>query len=181
MSHKNTVPRELVVAVFNSLQDAQAAFDRLSGADFPDDQLSLVTSENEPALADAQATAAALKHGDKSENRAAKGTGIGALVGALAAAPIVAITAGTGAVLLAGPIAMGLTGAVVGGLTGAMQGWGIQEDHVEHYSQLVEDGSVLILAHGDPQETARAATILRETSSQATTIHAKTSADEVDE
>lgn len=172
--------QETVVAVYQSLADAKAGIQALEEAKFPHDQVSIVTAKRPEELpVDQQGRT--LHYGDQSENQAAKGAGVGGLLGVLLAAPIVVATGGVGAILLAGPIAVGLTGAVVGGLVGAMKGWGIHSDHIKRYEERVAEGSVLVIANGDPEQVAEADKILGATEPDEIKLHAEDSGDNVDE
>lgn len=169
---------DCVVAVYDSASQATAAVKSLEQAHYPHDQISLVTRRGPNGGAPVEAESVQL--GDRAENQAAKGAGLGGVIGALLAVPIVVATGGAGAILLAGPVAMGLTGGVVGGLIGAMKGWGIHEDRLREYEALVREGAALVIASGDPEQLARADKLLQETDVREVTLHAKDSGDEVD-
>jgi hypothetical protein len=119
---------------------------------------------------------AAVKSGDESEKSAAAGAATGGLMGALLATPLLLIP-GVGPVLLAGPISAGLTGAIVGGFLGSMAGWGVHEDQIGRYQEMVNEGKYLIVASGDPQEVAAATEALQATNPDHLHVHAQTSAD----
>lgn len=168
--------QECVVAVYPSLERAKHAVQTLESAGFSHDHVSLVTRSPADRVPDDEA----LQYGDQAERSAAKGAGVGGLIGALLGAPVMTI-GGIGAVVIAGPIAMGLTGAIVGGLVGAMSGWGVHSDHVKEYEQRIADGSVLVMASGGPREVAEAEKILQEqTEPDELHLHAETSADSVE-
>jgi hypothetical protein len=166
---------QCVVALYESFDEAKAAIRALEEADYPRGQVSFVTHsvKNEVPKEDA------LQYGDKTERNAAKGAGVGGLLGLLLGSPLLAVS-GVGAVLIAGPIATGLAGAIVGGFLGAMSGWGVHVDHVRRYEKEVAAGSLLVVAQGDPQQVAQAERILQQTDAQEVHLHAETSADSVD-
>jgi hypothetical protein len=88
-------------------------------------------------------------------NKALEGTGVGAMVGGTLGAIIGGVAAigsnlvipGVGLVI-AGPIVAALAGAgagsLAGGLTGALIGWGIPEDHVDHYAEGIRQGGTVL-------------------------------------
>lgn len=165
---------ESVIAVYDKFADAAQAVRLLDISGFPHDQVSLVTS-----AADDHLPNPTIQAGDESENQAAAGAAVGGLLGMLVAAPLLAIP-GIGPLLLAGPLAAGMTGALVGGFLGSMSGWGIHSDHIAEYQRLVRSGKVLVMAHGDPSEVARAELTLRDTKPAQLHLHAPDSADSVE-
>ena len=69
----------------------------------------------------------------------------------------------------------GMFTAVTGAFLGSLAGWGVHHEHIRHYEQLVKDGKVLVIAHGDPLELAEADRILKGTDAAEVHVHAKTS------
>lgn len=163
------------VAVYRSFDDARKAIQALDAEDYPRDQVSFVTHD----VAAEVPREEELQFGDQDVADAAKGAGAGGLLGALLAAPLLAIP-GVGPAILVGPIAAGMTGAIVGGFLGAMAGWGVHEDHIQQYEEKVKEGCVLVVASGDPAEVAKADRILNDTNAEETRLHARTSADAVE-
>lgn len=168
------------VAVYDSYENAEAAVGRLQEADFPMDQLSLITKS---------ATASdklqeLITSGDQSEPSAKRGASIGGVLGALMAASLIWIP-GFGQVVAAGPLAAAIavtfgaaaTGGIVGALVGVMAGWGIPQHQIEHYKDLVRQQKILLIAHGSPDEVALAHKILAETDPEEHKMHAPSSAD----
>jgi hypothetical protein len=175
---KKTISQDCVVAVYDSFDKARTGIWELEKAEFPPDQVSLVTHDVRHELPRGEA----LQHGDNAERNAARGAGFGGLLGLLIGAPLLAIP-GVGPVLLAGPLAAGMTGAIVGGFLGSMSGWGVHADHIREYEQLVHQGSVLVVANGDPVQLAEAKRILDGTPAREVHVHAEEAADspEVDD
>ena len=167
-----------VVAVYESFDDAKQAVQALDNSDFPSEQISLVTHSVPEEVPQVDV----LQSGDETEKDATKGVSVGGLLGLLLGTPLLMIP-GVGPVLIAGPLAAGLTGAIVGGFLGAMAGWGTHEDHVQQYEQQVKEGKLLVVANGDPKQSAEAKRVLRETNAEDIHLHAATSADapEVDD
>jgi hypothetical protein len=166
---------QCVVAVYDSFAKAKMGVQKLEATGYPTNQISLVTR----SLTDQVPEREELQYGDETEKSAATGAGLGGLVGLLLGTPLLTIP-GIGAMLIAGPIAMGLAGALVGGFLGAMGGWGVHTDHVRGYEQQVAEGKLLVIAHGDPLQVAKAEELLTATEASEVHLHAETSADTVD-
>jgi hypothetical protein len=130
-------------------------------------------------LGDEMPAAEALQFGDEAETNAAKGAGLGGLLGLLLSSPLLTIS-GLGAALIAGPVAMGLTGAIVGGFLGVMSGWGVHSDHIAEYERQASSGKLLVIANGTPAQVADAQEALQQTAAEEVRLHAETSADAVD-
>lgn len=167
---------QCVVGVFQSFDRAKDAIVALEKSEFPSEQISLVTHSVEDEVP--RQEEAAMQYGDESPPDAARGAGVGGLVGVLLGTPLLMIE-GVGALLIAGPIGIGLAGAIVGGFLGAMAGWGVHKDHVAEYEAKVQKGAILIVANGDPKQVAEAQRVLKESDAESVDLHAKTSADEV--
>jgi len=160
---------ECIAAVYDSVHKAQEAVHILDRAEFPSDQISLVTTglKEQPELVQE------LEMGDDSLRDAAIGGGLGTVVGMLAGLGCVVVS-GVG-IFLVGPLAAvgGITGAFLGGIAG----WGVHTEHIHHYEKLVKQGKVLVIAHGDPLELVQAERILAETDVSELHVHAKTGDD----
>ena len=61
-----------------------------------------------------------------------------------------------------------------------MGGWGVHENHVSRYQEMVNQGKILIVANGDPQQVALATETLQHTNTEQLHVHAQTSADAPD-
>lgn len=160
------------VAVFGSFEDASSAIQALDKAGFPEQQVSLVTHDVAKEVPQEQT----LQYGDNGTQDVAKGAGVGGLLGALLATPLLAIP-GVGPVIFAGPVAAAATGAIVGGFLGGMTGWGVHDDHVQEYERKVHEGCLLVVANGNPADVAKAHRIFQESNAIETHMHARTSAD----
>lgn len=161
-----------VVAVYESFDQAREGVQALEKSTFPSEQVSLVTHSVPEEFLQGKV----LQYGDETEKDAAKGAGLGGLLGLLLGTPLLMIP-GVGQVLVAGPLATGLTGAIVGGFLGAMGGWGVHTDHAQQYEEQVKQGRLLVIANGDPQQVAEAQRLLRETAAENIQLHVPTSAD----
>ncbi|MCA9225540.1 MAG: hypothetical protein KDA47_08005, partial [Planctomycetales bacterium] len=109
MATKIRVSQQCVVGVYKTFDEARYAIDSLEAAKYPPAQVSLVTHNVQE-----EAPVEELQYGDKAEANAARGAGLGGLVGALLGAPLLTIP-GLGVVVAAGPIGTALAGAIVGG------------------------------------------------------------------
>lgn len=76
-----------------------------------------------------------LQYGDETERIAAKGAGVGGLVGMLLGTALVT----------------------------TVTGWGIHTDHVRRYEKKIAQGRLLVIANGNPRQVAKAETVLQET------------------
>lgn len=169
-TRQNDSADECVVAVYNSVADAETAIRDLESVGFSTNHVSVIRKhfEGDPK------TLAEMRLGDDSLHDAAVGGAIGGVAGAVGAATLIA--SGIGMVLMSGPL-VALTGAIVGAVVGAMRGWGVHEQNLHQYEQLVEEGKTLIVVSGDPTEVARAAQLLRLTRGASVHVHARTGDD----
>jgi hypothetical protein len=170
--------QQCVVGVFGSRNLTRVVIEGLEQAGFSEEQVSLVTTNVEQQVENEEM----LDYGDKSAEKATKGAGMGGLAGLLLGAPLMMIP-GIGPLIVAGPLAMAMTGGIVGGFLGAMVGWGVEPNNVEMYQKKVQEGSVLIVVHGAPDEVARAHDLLSSHSPDEVHLHAKSGTDspEVDD
>ncbi|MEQ8789314.1 MAG: hypothetical protein RIC55_23675 [Pirellulaceae bacterium] len=172
----HVAPNQCVVAVFEDASSADAAVRSLRDSDVSNDHISLVATSVKQQTPEIQEE---LQFGDEAVKRAAIGAGVGGVLGLLAGATVLAVT-GLGMVFAAGPVGAGLAGSVVGAFLGAMRGWGVSEDQLQKYEELVRDGKVLVIVHGGPLETAQAQQQLEQLNAQKVHLHAWTSADSPD-
>jgi hypothetical protein len=165
-------PYECVVGVYDAIETAEAGVRALHAAGFTHEHVSLVKRHLDPT----GEVARHLNLGDDSLRDATIGGALGSLAGMAGAATLLSIT-GFGLILMTGPLVT-LTGAIVGAFLGAMRGWGIHDTKIREYEKLVEEGKVLVVVAGGPQEVDRAEKILRETHPAHTYRHARTSDDD---
>jgi hypothetical protein len=162
------------VAVFDSLTAAQGALLVLKHSGISSEQISLVAKHVDASGPEEEA----LDMGDSAASDAAKGAGLGGLVGLLAGAPLLTIP-GVGLILVAGPIATALTGAIVGGFLGSLEGWGVHSDRIEDYEAKVRAGEVLVIVSGPPRDVAQAVRLLQTTPATSVEMHAESPSDDV--
>ncbi len=164
--------QDSVIAVYADFAAAQEGVARLHEEGFGDLEISILG--NDPASAPEVRDAA--QYGDRTENDALTGAGVGGTVGVIAGATALTLT-GIGPVIAAGAMAAGLTGAMVGGLLGAMQGWGIHKDHLDSYEKMVDVGKALVVVQGNASQVALAYGTLNTTDAEKVNMHAKMSDD----
>lgn len=168
---KNDLPDECTVAVYSSAADANTAVSDLESVGFGSNHISVIRRQLDPD----PKTAAEMRLGDDSLHDAAVGGVVGGVVGAVGAATLLTLTS-VGLVLMTGPL-VALTGAIVGAFLGAMRGWGIHEQNLQQYEQLVAEGKTLVVVSGDPTEVSRAEQLLRLTKADQVHLHARTGDD----
>jgi len=160
---------ECVVAVYGDAAAAQQAVHVLDRGGFPMQQVSLVTV----GLKDCPEVTEDLKMEDDSIADAAAGAGLGAIVGVLAGTAA-AMVSGLGLVFLIGPVGGGALGVVTGAFLGALGGWGVHEQKIRHYEELIKAGKALVIAHGDPLQLEEADRMLKETEPEELHVYTKT-------
>lgn len=148
-----------VFGIAKSTEQAAQIVDRLKGAGFSDNDISVLLSDKSGTRDFAH------DKGTKAPEGATAGatTGgvLGGTLGLLAGIGALAIP-GLGPFIAAGPIMATLSGiavgATVGGLTGALIGMGIPEYEAKRYEGKINEGNVLIAVHSensDQEKTAR--------------------------
>lgn len=160
---------ECVVAVYDTLEKAEEAVYVLDRADLPTEQASLVTS----GLRDRPELVEELKMGDDSVHDAAIGAGLGGVVGVLTGLTVAAMVAPAGVVFIVGAMA-GMLSAVTGAFLGSLAGWGVHHESIRRYEQLIKNGKMLVIVHGNPLDLAKADRVLQETDATEVHVHAKT-------
>jgi uncharacterized membrane protein len=172
MIHEPTTWQDSVIAIYKNVAEAQEGIEKLRSEGFTELNYSLIARHpsDHPEVRDAA------QYGDKTEKGAMAGAGAGGALGALAGATALTLT-GIGPVIAAGAIAMGITGAIAGGLLGAFQGWGIHDDHLRTYEDMVKAGKALIAVQGNAEQVAKAYGTLNTTAAEEVQMHAQMSDD----
>ena len=150
-----------VFCISASRPQAEQIVDQLKGANFSNDDISALFSDQDSAHDFAHE-----KHTKAPEGTVAGvGTGgaIGGALGWIAGIGALAIP-GAGPFIAAGPIVAALSGAAigatVGGITGGLIGMGIPELEAKRYEGKLNDGNILISVHTESSdEIARAKAI----------------------
>jgi hypothetical protein len=147
--------RPIVTGMFHDYDAADRAYGSLRERGYTEEDIHVVMSdETRERLADSDADALEIEHGNKAAEGAGAGAAIGGtiggIVGALAAVGANVVLPGLGLVV-AGPLAGALAGAGAGGaagtLIGGLVGAGIPEERAKLYESGVREGGVVIGAH----------------------------------
>ncbi len=147
-----------VFCIASTLSMANTIVDRLKGASFRDNDISVLLPDKDTTRDFAH------EKNTKAPEGATVGASTGGLVGGtlglLAGIGLLAIP-GVGPFIAAGPIMAALSGiavgAAVGGVAGALIGMGIPELEAKRYEGKIKDGNILISAHAESSaEIARA-------------------------
>ena len=158
----------MIVGVFETIDDAQHAFEQLQSAGFSRDDMSFVA--NKARAADwvaARRSRAADVDNDAAGSEIAADAGIGAALGGVGGLLLTFASLavpGVGPVLAAGPIIAALggagIGAAAGGLIGALTETGVPEERARYYAEGVRRGDVLITVQASGERADNAARIL---------------------
>jgi uncharacterized protein (TIGR02271 family) len=147
-----TSTQAAIVGIFAQRSDAQRAVSALRQAGFSENEIGMVSQNQDGAIA----------RQDGDGNNAAEGAAIGAAtgvgVGALWALGIAAgVLPAIGPAIAGGIFASILTsaagGAAVGGLVGALVGLGIPEDEAEFYESEVKAGRTIVTVQTDTRRS----------------------------
>jgi hypothetical protein len=155
-----------VVAVYESHRDAEAAVKELQTAGFDMKKLSIVGKDYRSE----EQVVGYYNTGDRVKYWGASGAFWGGFWGLLFGSAFFIIP-GIGPVLMAGPLVAAVVGAlesaaVVGGLSALGAGLyslGIPKDSIINYETALRADKFLLVAHGTPEELARAKNILTST------------------
>ncbi len=164
MAGKNTA----VFGIYATREMAENTVDRLIGAGFRNEDISVLLQDNVGTKDFAHE-----KHTKAPEGTATgvvAGGLIGGTIGLLAGIGTLAIP-GLGPLIAAGPIIAALTGVgsggIVGGVIGALVGMGIPEYEAKRYEGRIKEGGILLSVHCDSSEwISKAKTLLKETGAE---------------
>ena len=164
MASKN----KAVYGIYPNTIAAESAVDRLVGAGFSNDDVSVLMSDVDGTKEFAHQKATKAPEG--TAVGVTTGGVVGGTLGLLAGIGALAIP-GVGPLIAAGPIMGALAGlgvgGAVGGLVGALIGMGIPEYEAKRYEGRVKDGGVLLSVHCDTSDEIHTATaLLKETGAE---------------
>ncbi len=144
----------MVVGVFRNRVDADRAFDRILGLGYLENEISVLMSDTTRAnYYDTSRENHGKEHKHHAGSMAAEGLGVGGAVGTAIGAALAAVLAVSSTLIIpglviAGPIVAALAGggagAVTGGILGALIGYGIPEQNVRAYEEILRDGGVVL-------------------------------------
>jgi hypothetical protein len=161
MAAQNTVTKAgtNLIAVFDSLDEAEAAVEKLIEAGFPAEGISIVGE----GLQSEVKINGFVTAGDVAKEGAGWGAVFGGLMGLLTGAAFLFIP-GAAPLVVLGPLAGTLVGAgegaVAGGLFGLLFGAILSREHIPKYEQYVRAGKYLLVAQMDTQTAERAHEVL---------------------
>jgi hypothetical protein len=169
MSHESSV-----VAVFHHIDEAEAAVQELGKGGFPIQHVSIIAKN----LGTEKKVHGFVTSCDVAKSAAKTGAWVGGIFGLLVGAAFVWVP-GVGPLIVAGSLSSALLGGLEGAVTGAaltgMLGWlsalGISKEHILKYEESVKAGHYLVIAHGTPQDAAKAKAILQGSKPVAVTTH----------
>ena len=164
MAGKNTA----VFGIYKTVGLAERAVDRLTGAGFSQNDISVLLPDNQSTKEFAHEKNTKAPEGTATGVTA--GGVVGGTLGLLAGIGALAIP-GLGPFIAAGPIMAALAGlgvgGAVGGLIGALVGMGIPEYEAKRYEGRLKDGGVLLSVHCDTSgEISRAKELLTGTGAE---------------
>jgi hypothetical protein len=81
------------------------------------------------------------------------------------------IVAGSLASMVLGGVEGAVAGAAFAGLLGWLAALGISKQHILKYEEYVKAGKYLVVAHGTPQDVAKAQKVLAGTGASELTVH----------
>ena len=153
-----------VIGVFDSIDAAQAAVERLAAAGFPIDRISIVSKD----LQSETRVNGYVTTGDIAGPAAATGAWVGGLFGLMAGSALLFVP-GAGPLVVLGPLAAAAVGAahgaLLGGGVGAVLGHFVAKEHIPKYERLVSAGKHLAVVHGTEDDVARARDLLTDAGS----------------
>ncbi|MGA7497759.1 MAG: general stress protein [Isosphaeraceae bacterium] len=169
MSDKNSV-----VAIFESHDRAEDAIRELQKSGFDMKKLSIVGKDYHTE----EHVVGYYNTGDRMKYWGKLGAFWGGFWGLLFGSAFFWVP-GIGQLLVAGPLVMWIVGAlegavVTGGLTALGAGLysiGIPKNSILQYETQVKNGKLLLVAHGTPEEVARAKALLDQTKANSTAVH----------
>jgi uncharacterized protein (TIGR02284 family) len=156
-----------VLGLFKDTAVKEKAVSALKEVGFGKDEIGIVSQRD-----DREEVAESLR--EDVQQTTLETAGAGALGGG-AVGSIIGLTAGAGVALVTGPLvaALGITaigagiGATYGGIFGSLIGMGIGEEDVHRYLEGIRRGETLVAVKATPDQTAKAAGILRQYDAQA--------------
>jgi hypothetical protein len=166
--------QQSVVGVYNTLDMAEAAVRALDAGKFPVNQISILAKD----IQDEKKVHGYVTACDVSKTGARTGAWVGGIFGLLVGSAFLWVP-GVGPLIIAGSLAAALAGGAEGALAGAAAGgilsglaaWGISKQHILKYEETVKAGKYVVVAHGTPEEAAKAQAILQGTGAGELTAH----------
>ena len=163
-----------VVGIYTSMDAAEDAVRQLGQSGLPIQHVSIIARD----LGTESKVHGFVTSCDVAKSSARTGAWVGGIFGLLAGAAFLWVP-GVGPLVVAGSLASALLGGVEGAVAGAattgVLGWlfslGIGKQHILKYEQSVKAGKYLVIAHGGPDEVAKAKQILAGTKPAELNVH----------
>jgi uncharacterized membrane protein len=165
-----TKTKTSVIAVYDSIDEAQRAVEKLVAEGIPVENISIVGQglQSEVKIHGFVST------GDVAKQGAGVGAAVGGLMGFLLGTAFFFIP-GAGPLIVLGPLVDTLLGAaegaLAGGLFGALFGTIVEKQHIPKYEQYVRAGKYLLVAQGDPELAEHAHEVLAGTAATDVETH----------
>lgn len=146
----------VVVGVFASREQAQAAIQDLQRAGFDDESLGYASKESEPEGAGMDVEDIE-ERDEKATTGAVGGVAAGGMIGGVLGAGAALLIPGVGPVVAAGILAAGVAGgAFAGGLVGPFMNMGVPEEEAQYYDSEFKSGRTIVTVHpGNREAEAR--------------------------
>jgi uncharacterized membrane protein len=165
-----------IVVVYSTLDDAEAAVKKLGEGGFPIQHVSIIAKD----LGSEKKVHGFVTSCDVAKSTARTGAWVGGIFGLLVGAAFVWVP-GLGPLIVAGSLASALMGGIEGAVAGAafsgMLGWlaslGISKQHIIKYEENVKAGKYLLIAHGAPDDVAKAERLLQGSKSEEVNRHSQ--------
>jgi hypothetical protein len=162
------------VGVYLSMDAAEEAVRQLGQGGFPIQHVSILAQD----LGSESKIHGFVTSCDVAKSSARTGAWVGGIFGLLTGAAFLWVP-GVGPLVVAGSLASlllgGLEGAVAGAAVTGLLGWltslGISKQHILKYEQSVKAGKYLVIAHGGPDDVAKAKQILAGTNPAELNVH----------
>src|SRR5262249_33106207 len=163
------------VAGYTNIDDVEQAVQKLAEGGFPVTQVSILARD----FSTEKKVHGFVTPCDVAKSAASTGAWVGGLFGLLVGAAFLWLP-GVGPLVVAGSLSAAVLGGVQGAVTGAavagvlgwLSGLGIDKQHILKYEEIVKAGKFLLVAHGTPEDTAKARKILEATSPAELNSHA---------
>ncbi|CAN5552646.1 hypothetical protein BH23CHL2_BH23CHL2_01170 [soil metagenome] len=148
----------LAAAAFASVEQAEAAIQRLVGDGFPENQIEVIGSNDHQHLLEEWIPETEESTGEASASHVAVGGLFGGLLGGVAALAIPGVGWMIGAGIIATTIAAGSFG---GGFIGPLLHLGVEKDRAVYLDERLQAGDLIVTVH-DEERTDEAQEILQE-------------------
>lgn len=166
--------KQSVIGVYNSIDQAESAIQRLNQGGVPIKHVSIVAKN----LQSEQKINGFVTTGDVAKSAAGVGAWMGGLFGLLVGAAFLWVP-GVGPMIIAGPLSAALLGGLeaaaaggaTAGLLGALVGWGVSKQHIIKYEQSIAAGKYLLIYYGSTAEVNKANDILKATTPSELQVH----------